>query len=352
MLHALRKVIKNTMPGLHTTYRMACGTDYRILSEYIMNINRLRKIEDFARLAAGCLKELLDYDFFGLAIQKQAGIFAWLDPADYRDAFLRVLRNDFPGQKIDISFQNLDYKTGASANFLPLTEVIAVNDGTGHPAYIYFASGKASHPYFRDILNIVTKTAVCAIQNALTIESLQGLAVMDPVTDCYNRAALSGHLEHAVASAKRYGTDLSLIIFDLDRFKSINDIYGHHAGDMALRETAKTVMTSIRKSDCLSRYGGDEFILLLPNTNLFVAVSLAERLRRAIGSLSIKVNERSVRLTASFGVASLREGGSAESLLREADEMLYRSKARGRNTVSPHTRRRQIEQACDIAVAR
>lgn len=352
MLHKIKSVIKKRLPGIYTSYRIARGTDYKILSRYLLNINKLREVDAISSLTAACLREIMGYNFFGLVLKKNNSVYAWLDPASYKDIFVHILRNDFPGQKIDVSYRDSGGAACAMDNILSLSEVIALDNDTGQPVYVYLSSEKTSHPHYREILNILAKTTVSAIHNASAIESLQGLAVIDPVTDCYNRTALSGHLDHAVASAKRYSTDLSLIIFDLDRFKEINDIYGHHAGDAALRETAKTVSAAIRKSDCLARYGGDEFIIILPNTNLFVAVSLAERLRKAVAGLSLQSGGRHFRLTASFGVAALRHDGTSETLLREADEMLYRSKARGRNRVTPHAGARRMDRDRDIAAAR
>ena len=160
---------------------------------------------------------------------------------------------------------------------------------------------------------------------------LESLATHDGLTEAKNRRAFNEKIAEEWSRARRYGTPLSLVMFDVDKFKSYNDTYGHQAGDNVLKILARTVMGLVRTTDFFARYGGEEFALILPNTDAEGAYVLAERLRERVEKAAWK--ERPV--TASFGVASLEEGlVCGEDLVERADAALYQSKERGRNRVS------------------
>lgn len=160
---------------------------------------------------------------------------------------------------------------------------------------------------------------------------LEQLATIDPLTEAKNRRAFNDKLEEEWSRATRYGTPLSLVLFDVDKFKSYNDTYGHPAGDGVLKLVALTMMAAVRTTDFFARYGGEEFALILPNTDTSGAIILAERLRARIEGAPWK--ERPV--TASFGVSTLYEDmKKPENLTKAADEALYASKERGRNRVT------------------
>lgn len=161
-------------------------------------------------------------------------------------------------------------------------------------------------------------------------EALRKLSVTDSLTGLYNRGHLTEHLEAAVAEAQRYGTPLSLVMFDLDHFKRINDTYGHLEGDRVLQAVARCLQTHIRGSDVLGRYGGEEFALVLPRANAGQGCELAERLRLLVAGL--RVGERQIAVTLSGGVASYGGEGLSE-FLRRADAALYRAKEAGRNHI-------------------
>ena len=160
---------------------------------------------------------------------------------------------------------------------------------------------------------------------------LESLATHDGLTEAKNRRAFNEKLAEEWSRAQRYATPLSLVLFDVDKFKSYNDSFGHQAGDEVLRILARTVMGLVRVTDFFARYGGEEFALILPNTDAEGAYILAERLRQRVENAKWK--ERPV--TASFGVATLEIGmTSGESLIEAADKALYLSKERGRNRVT------------------
>jgi diguanylate cyclase (GGDEF)-like protein len=172
----------------------------------------------------------------------------------------------------------------------------------------------------------------------MNIKRLQDAAVIDPLTLCYNRRALDEFIDQTIASTRRYGSELSAVMFDLDNFKKINDTYGHQVGDHVLKAVSRTVLATIRKCDYLVRYGGEEFVLLMPETKLGRAVEVADRLRRIIEITAIQCGGTRLHVTASFGVARLKKGYDKNLLLQDADRRLYEAKIKGRNRTMPDMR--------------
>jgi diguanylate cyclase (GGDEF)-like protein len=150
-------------------------------------------------------------------------------------------------------------------------------------------------------------------------------------------------LTHEIDRASRYDADLSLILCDVDNFKAINDTHGHTAGDRALQKVAETLKNSLRRADILGRYGGDEFMIILPETGLEGAKSLAEKVRIAVEGLELELElpgQKAISLSLSLGVASCCEPlENIDTLVSLADTALYASKQAGRNKVSTMHRR-------------
>ncbi len=157
----------------------------------------------------------------------------------------------------------------------------------------------------------------------------QRLARTDGLTGLPNRRAMQFLLEQAVYRARREGRPLSIILFDLDDFKQINDRWGHWSGDRVLKELAEALQRHFRKGDPLGRWGGEEFLVVLEGKDEQDALALADRLCQQIKTLS----PEGISLSASFGVATLRPGEDAESLVARADRAMYRAKARGKGRV-------------------
>ncbi|GAB6172807.1 hypothetical protein JCM15765_22850 [Paradesulfitobacterium aromaticivorans] len=155
-------------------------------------------------------------------------------------------------------------------------------------------------------------------------------AITDPLTKAYNRRYFVQILEQEIERARRTGLPFSIIMFDLDHFKSINDRFGHAAGDLVLKSLVDLIQKRIRKIDILTRWGGEEFILLLPDTPREGAVDLAEEMRRQLINLDIPGVGR---VTASFGVVGSCAGDTVDSIVMRADNLLYEAKSRGRNCV-------------------
>ncbi|MBI4987856.1 MAG: GGDEF domain-containing protein [Rhodocyclales bacterium] len=164
-------------------------------------------------------------------------------------------------------------------------------------------------------------------------DKLERQARTDPLTGAMNRLALTENIAREISRARRGDRPLSLLMFDLDHFKQLNDRLGHQAGDEALRAVSGLTHHELRASDILARYGGEEFVAVLPDTDKARAVETAERLRRRLEALKI-ANGDGTALTASYGVSTFPlDGTDLESLIGRADAMLYAAKQAGRNCV-------------------
>jgi len=165
-------------------------------------------------------------------------------------------------------------------------------------------------------------------------EKLERLANLDSLTGLYNRRAISGKLRDLINRANRYKEDFSLVMLDIDHFKKVNDRYGHLTGDEVLEKIATLVRRNIRNTDVVGRYGGEEFIIILPQTNLSSAWVIAERIRSIIENAEMKDPAGNVfTVTVSQGLSEWERGEDADALISCADEALYKAKARGRNRV-------------------
>jgi two-component system, cell cycle response regulator len=162
--------------------------------------------------------------------------------------------------------------------------------------------------------------------------ALERLAYVDELTGLPNRRFLLRQLEAQLSRARRHGHDLAVVMVDADRFKALNDRHGHHAGDLALQAIAARLRERVRREDVVARVGGEEFVVVLPDTGADGAAPAAEDLRAAVAERPVDVGRRSVPLTISAGVA-VWEGESLERLLGRADGALYAAKAAGRDRV-------------------
>ncbi len=166
-------------------------------------------------------------------------------------------------------------------------------------------------------------------------EALHEQATRDPLTWVWNRYAILDILDRELQRGRRQGAPVSVVMADLDHFKSINDSYGHLVGDAVLREAARRMRDAVRTYDAVGRYGGEEFLMVFPGLDHEGALQLAERLRRVLCASPVVTEGGPVRITASLGVSALAAGDhrTAESLIEAADQALYRAKKSGRNQV-------------------
>ncbi len=181
------------------------------------------------------------------------------------------------------------------------------------------------------------ETLLCCLIYPLKNATLYRLAIKmahtDPLTQTNNRAAFQDSIEREYNWAERHQTPLSLIFLDIDFFKSINDNFGHDCGDQVLHSVASRIKESIRNSDIVFRYGGEEFVILLSETSHEEAIEIAERVRSAIEQHTIAYDMQTLKITASLGVSSLQEKENSQSLVKRADDYMYKAKKNGRNKV-------------------
>lgn len=181
------------------------------------------------------------------------------------------------------------------------------------------------------------ETLLCCLiyplKNATLFHQALKMAYTDPLTKAHNRASFDDTIKREISLATRNAKKLSLIFFDIDHFKAINDNYGHDCGDIALTLCAKWIRESLRESDIIFRYGGEEFVLLLSDTDADGAGLLAERIRSSIENHTLAYGMETIKITASLGVSTFRDSDTIESFIKRADEAMYSAKSNGRNQV-------------------
>ena len=185
-----------------------------------------------------------------------------------------------------------------------------------------------------DVLSFIARTMALDLDNI----RLRKVSVTDPLTGAYNRELLHQQLPQALEAADRGGHSLSLAMIDVDHFKSINDRFGHDVGDQVLTEVAQLLRGAIRNNDLLVRYGGEEFLLVLPRTDATRAAEIAERIRGKLHELPMQVSGAEIQVRVSVGIAEhRRHEDTPAQLIRRADSALYKAKGDGRNRVEVAT---------------
>jgi len=169
------------------------------------------------------------------------------------------------------------------------------------------------------------------LRNSLLYRQAQTAALQDQLTGLNNRGAYDASLKREIDLAQRQHTPMSLLVLDIDHFKAVNDTYGHSSGDAALKAVAQSITDTMRRSDIAFRYGGEEFTLILSNTDIEAARLVAERIRIAISQLTCSDGKRSFGFTISAGAAQLTQGEDGANIFDRADQALYQAKKIGRN---------------------
>jgi diguanylate cyclase (GGDEF)-like protein/PAS domain S-box-containing protein len=199
---------------------------------------------------------------------------------------------------------------------------------------LFDESGQLTHviEYSRD----VTDRKSSEDDRRRLIERLEYLSKVDGLTGLLNRRALTEQLEYEIDRAKRYGSELAIILCDLDRLKEINDTYGHLAGDTTLQIVSAALRNSLRSADIAGRYGGDEFLVIVPQTSIAGASSIAEKIRNAVQMTEVRIDDhKRVSISLSIGVASLNiPSESIDAFVSRVDAALYASKKSGRNRIT------------------
>ncbi|HSW70741.1 MAG TPA: sensor domain-containing diguanylate cyclase, partial [Gammaproteobacteria bacterium] len=184
------------------------------------------------------------------------------------------------------------------------------------------------------LITAFAEVMALALANVRLRDNLQYQSIRDPLTNLYNRRYLEDFLSRQLFLAAREETPLAVLMMDLDHFKRINDVHGHEAGDLVLKEFSRLLLTFVRRSDLATRYGGEEFVVIFYNSDKAGGMKRAEEIRDAVSHSNLKYGNQDIHLTVSIGVSSFPENAKDEKeLLDRADKALYAAKKNGRNKV-------------------
>ena len=192
------------------------------------------------------------------------------------------------------------------------------------------------------LLESLLCSLIYPLKNATLYNQALKMAYTDPLTKTNNRASFQDTLQREIKLAHRNSSHLSIIFFDIDHFKNVNDNYGHECGDIALTAAANCIKDAVRGSDITFRYGGEEFVILLSGTNIEGAKIIADRIRKNVENHAIAYGMEIIKLTASLGISTLRANDDSDSIIQRADNAMYCAKENGRNQA-------QTELAASIA---
>ncbi len=312
--------------------------DHEKLTRYIVALNRETLPLEIIKHGAACLKEITNQRVLAFAIRNGNRIDGWADPKTDEKSVQELILNDFNATGTTaLNLRTQSFHPDRQACRFNLGNLVSYETGKKKSlSKIYMIPDPRSCGYHGDIANIVLQSCSLAVSRQMTIKHLSNTAMIDPLTGCYNRREFANQLKSQIAGAVRHDSDLAVFMFDLDHFKKVNDRYGHLAGDQVLKEISLLVRQNMRQGDVFARYGGEEFIAILPETDKRKAIELADRLRRKIRARTVLCGSRAIKVTASFGVASLdHQNRETNTIIGDADKMLYKAKLKGRNMVMP-----------------
>jgi diguanylate cyclase (GGDEF)-like protein len=224
----------------------------------------------------------------------------------------------------------IDLTVGRAAKCTCTFRLIVEKQSLGQ---ITFTRGRPFSEKESALLEFLLSSLAYPLRNALQYENAFQASLSDPLTGICNRTAMAAALRREISLARRHRTPLSLIIMDIDGLKRVNDKHGHAAGDQLIKVVVGAVCSSLRETDLVSRYGGDEFTILLNNTARRGATVLAENIRKQIQSVACQFEDKTIKVTVSMGVASLTGSDKHTGLFARADEALYDAKRQGRNCI-------------------
>ncbi len=246
------------------------------------------------------------------------------DPEDYEADPYLWHKMIYPDDKMMV--ENSIQEIIAGRKVLPIEHRIIRHDGTVvwiRNTMVPYHDDKGQMTRYDGLIEDIT-------ERKLAEEELKRLASTDKLTEAYNRTKFNEIIGREIERVKRYNQPLSIIIFDIDDFKNVNDKYGHNAGDHVLKTIADIVRKNIRKIDYFVRWGGEEFMVISSETNLKEAYLLAERIRETIENYTF---EDVGKVTVSFGLTEFKENDTEDSLIKRADDAMYEAKKKGRNRV-------------------
>jgi diguanylate cyclase (GGDEF)-like protein len=307
------------------------------LTRHIVALNKKSSSMEIINEVADCLKDILGYRLFAFVVKKEMGLEVWLDPRMYKKSLEDIIITDFDLQTpADLTYLNHRFEPDEHQEDFSLDHLVHYDlKEENCEARLYMMPQKGITKFHNEVVHLLLQGSAAALSKQIKIENLKDAAVIDPLTGCYNRREFENQLRRHVSTATRHKSNLSMFMFDLDHFKTVNDTHGHLGGDQVLKEVTMLVKENMRRGDVLARYGGEEFIAILPETDKTKAMEMADRLRTKISNLRIPFNNTTIRVTASFGVSELIPNTDVSRIIEDADTMLYKAKLNGRNTVMP-----------------
>lgn len=332
----IRKLINCLLPFISDSGQSGSNPSNKAIDLHILSIHSQSTIDNLVSETSKSMKTILDYKLFAFVLEGNEGLHIWSDPLLSKSRILSIVKKDFPSADIStIQYINKAENNVINTFFHKPESVLSYDFSSAQKkARLYLIHESNPTPGKKDASHVLITSFENTLKTILKIKELEKSATTDPLTGCYNRRALNNILDHSISYAQRYKRDLSLIMMDIDYFKSINDTHGHVFGDEVLKHMSHTIKSSIRKSDFLARYGGEEFVVVLPETPLAAAVDIAHRFKKNIENLQFTTPaNNSMTITASLGVSSVNPGDNTTSLISGADSMLYMAKAQGRNCV-------------------
>ncbi|MEZ5065319.1 MAG: sensor domain-containing diguanylate cyclase [bacterium] len=264
-----------------------------------------------------------------------------LDPGKGSGALRDVLRRggaeliaSLPSDRFDAEFEGYPGHQSTSCLLVGLK----MRDEPPAALALHRFSGPAFGESDRDLAVSLSPIFAAALDNLRRFTRAEELSITDGLTGVYNYRYLRSALDREVARAKRFREQFALIMLDVDHLKEYNDVHGHLQGSEVLRRLSQVVIGELRATDVLAKYGGDEFVIILPQTTREGAVILAERIRAAVEATAFPGEDDTIRITTSMGIAQFPEDGEVtRDLLESADRTLYEAKRTGRNRVSAMT---------------
>lgn len=255
-----------------------------------------------------------------------------LEPAKLLKIFSHEVRSIVPhaGYRYDYSPLNLQCKGGLSANHSCHYDLNLEGLGLGTLTFM------RREPFKDDELTTLENTIghlFYPLRNALLYQQAVKSAYTDPLTGLYNRSTLPAIFDRESVLARRRNSTFTLLMLDIDHFKNVNDSHGHAVGDEVLKQFSRCLTETLRGSDAIFRTGGEEFVIILSDTDQHNAVNLAERLRRGIENNAMQTEAGPLHITTSVGIAEFDGEKDLEALLKRADSALYTAKRTGRNQV-------------------
>lgn len=246
----------------------------------------------------------------------------------FDDEITSIVPHD--GLSYDNSGEDYSVRFGEEARHRCSYQLVLLDKDIGD--LIFFRNTKFSDKEIKQLETMIA-ALIYPLRNALLYKRAIEKAHRDPVTGVNNRTAMDSALVQEMNLAKRHAVPLSLIILDIDKFKQINDTYGHIAGDAILKRVAECMVECVRDSDIIYRYGGEEFVVLLRNTRKPGARLLAERIRKAIETMHFNYEDFKIMITVSAGLSTFSKNDTAKTFLERCDGALYEAKQTGRNRV-------------------